>query len=83
MKYDSLTPLTDVGLAAPAVRALHGAGYHTLGDVANASDAKLASLHGFGPNGLKRLRLALADVGLRDQGDAKPTEPNPSSTERK
>jgi hypothetical protein len=30
MKYHAFTPLADIGLAAPAVRALNGAGYHTV-----------------------------------------------------
>jgi len=77
MKYNALTPIADIGLAAPAVRALNGAGYHTLKDVANVSEAELASLHGFGPNAQKRLSLALADAGLCDSVGTKPTDPGP------
>jgi len=74
MKYHAFTPLADIGLAAPAVRALNGAGYQTLKEVANASEAELASLHGFGPNGQKRLLQALADAGLRDSVGTKLTD---------
>ncbi|GLV53452.1 hypothetical protein KDH_03060 [Dictyobacter sp. S3.2.2.5] len=72
MKYTASTPVADIGLAAPAVRALHGAGYHTLQEVAGVSAKELASLHGFGPNGQKKLHQALTDAGLRDSIDAKP-----------
>lgn len=77
MKYNALTPIADIDLAAPAVRALSGAGYHTLNDVANVSEAELASLHGFGPNAQKQLHQALADAGLCDPVDTKPTDPGP------
>jgi hypothetical protein len=52
------------GLAAPARRALAGAGYKTLADVAGASESKLAQLHGMGPNALRILREKLARRGL-------------------
>lgn len=74
MKYHAFTPLADIGLAAPAVRALNGAGYQTLKEVANVSEAELASLHGFGPNAQKRLHQALADAGLRDSVGTKLTD---------
>lgn len=77
MKYGALTSIANIGLAAPAVRALDGAGYHTLKDVAEISDEDLASLHGFGPKALKQLHQALADAGLRDLEDTKPTDPGP------
>jgi hypothetical protein len=76
MKYNAFTPIADIGLSAPAMRALNGAGYQTLKDVANVSGAQLASLHGFGPNGQKRLRQALVDAGLRNSIDTKATDLN-------
>jgi pimeloyl-ACP methyl ester carboxylesterase len=75
MKYGATTPIAKIGLAAPAVRALNGAGYQTLLDVAKVNDADLASLHGFGPKALKQLHQVLADAGLRDPGDTKPKDP--------
>lgn len=79
MKYNAFTSIADIGLSAPAVRALNGAGYCTLQDVAKVSEAKLASLHGFGPSGLKRLRQALADADLHDSASVKPTNPEAGS----
>ncbi|MGZ3676421.1 MAG: DNA-directed RNA polymerase subunit alpha C-terminal domain-containing protein [Ktedonobacterales bacterium] len=76
MTYDASTPITNIGLAAPAVRALHGAGYKTLGDLAGVREAELASLHGFGPNGQKKLNQALAEAGLHDPADTKPDSPS-------
>ena len=52
------------GLAAPARRALAGAGYRTLEQLAGASEAEVERLHGSGPNALERLRRALAARGL-------------------
>jgi hypothetical protein len=52
------------GLAAPARRALAGAGYRTLADVAGASEGALARLHGMGPNAMRILREKLAEKGL-------------------
>ncbi|GCE09902.1 DNA-directed RNA polymerase subunit alpha C-terminal domain-containing protein [Dictyobacter aurantiacus] len=72
MEYTASTPITDIGLSAPAVRALHGAGYHTLQEVAGVSARELASLHGFGPNGQKKLHQALVDAGLHDSIEMKP-----------
>ncbi|HEX8033519.1 MAG TPA: DNA-directed RNA polymerase subunit alpha C-terminal domain-containing protein [Ktedonobacterales bacterium] len=76
MTYDAFSPITNIGLAAPAVRALHGAGYKTLGDLTGVSEAELASLHGFGPNGQKKLNQALAEAGLRDPVDTQPNDPS-------
>jgi len=52
------------GLAAPAKRALVGAGYASLKQVAKATEGELSALHGFGPNGLKILKALLAKQGL-------------------
>jgi hypothetical protein len=52
------------GLAAPAVRALVGAGYMRLEQLAEASETEIKQLHGIGPNALKQLHSALAAKGL-------------------
>lgn len=51
-------------LAAPARRALLGAGCTRLEDVAKMSEAEVMALHGIGPNAMKQLRRALAEQGL-------------------
>jgi hypothetical protein len=51
-------------LAAPARRALDGAGYFRLEQLTKVTEAELASLHGIGPNALEQLRAALAEKGL-------------------
>ena len=53
-----------IGLSAPARRALVGAGYLRLEQLANLSEAELKQLHGVGPNALKQLRYALGAKGL-------------------
>jgi pimeloyl-ACP methyl ester carboxylesterase len=77
MKYSASTPITDIGLAAPAVRALYGAGYHNLQDLANVSESELASLRGVGPRAQNQLRQALAEAGLRPPMNTKPKDPGP------
>jgi predicted Fe-Mo cluster-binding NifX family protein len=52
------------GVSAPALRALHGAGYTKLKDLARAKEADLALLHGMGPKALGILKAALKDAGL-------------------
>ena len=52
------------GLAAPARRALVGAGYLRLEQLTRLSEAELKQLHGVGPNALKQLRHALEARGL-------------------
>lgn len=47
------------GLAAPARRALVGAGYVRLEQLSRLSEAEIKQLHGIGPNALKQLRSAL------------------------
>jgi hypothetical protein len=56
------------GLSQPAVRALHGAGYTRLEQLAGVSEAEVRQLHGIGPNALRQLRLALAARGLSFAG---------------
>jgi DNA repair protein RadC len=51
-------------LAAPARRALIGAGYVRLEQLTKVSEAELKQLHGIGPNALKQLRRALEARGL-------------------
>lgn len=52
------------GLAAPAVRALVGAGYVRLEQLAQVSEDEIKQLHGIGPNAIKQLRQALSANGL-------------------
>lgn len=52
-------------LAAPARRALEGAGLTTLARLARRTEAEVAELHGMGPSALKRLKAALAKAGLK------------------
>ena len=58
------TPIPVERLAAPAQRALAGAGYTTLEQLAQVSEAKVKELHGIGPNALKILREALGSHGM-------------------
>ncbi|MEZ4732976.1 MAG: alpha/beta fold hydrolase [Caldilineaceae bacterium] len=55
-------------IGAPALRALTGAGYHSLEELAHVSEANLAKLHGMGPKALGILRAALAAKGLAFAG---------------
>lgn len=67
MKNQSPTPAeSDLpsGLAHPAMRALTGAGYTRLEQLAEISEAEIKQLHGSGPNALKQLRAALDASGL-------------------
>ena len=52
------------GLAAPARRALAGAGVRSLDDVARRREPEVAALHGMGPNAMRVLREKLAAKGL-------------------
>ena len=60
-RYESNLPRE---LAAPARRALLGAGCTRLEDVAKMSEAEVMALHGIGPNAMKQLRRALPEQGL-------------------
>ncbi len=51
-------------LAAPARRALSGAGFTRLEQLTQASESAIKDLHGIGPNALEQLRHALAARGL-------------------
>jgi len=61
IQQDSNLPIE---LAAPARRALIAAGYTRLDQIARASEAEIAQLHGIGSNALQQLRRALAANGL-------------------
>ena len=52
------------GLAAPARRALAGAGYSRLEQLTDLTEAEVRQLHGMGPRAIEQLRLALAARGL-------------------
>ena len=51
-------------LSAPARRALSGAGYTHLDQLAQVSESDLEKLHGMGPTALAALRAALDERGL-------------------
>lgn len=57
------------GLAAPARRALDGAGYMRLEQFTRVREAEIKKLHGVGPNALKQLRDALAAKGMLFAGE--------------
>lgn len=61
-----MTPESDLpkGLAKPAQRALAGAGYTRLDQLAKVTEADIEGLHGIGKNALTLLRQALAEKGL-------------------
>ncbi len=52
------------GLAQPALRALAGAGYDHLEQLAAAPESGVCELHGIGPNALQKLRNAMSALGL-------------------
>jgi hypothetical protein len=51
-------------IGAPATRALNGAGYQSLRELAGVPRAELAKLHGMGPKALGILQEALEEHGL-------------------
>lgn len=53
------------GLARPALRALHAAGYLNLRQLSKATEQDVAALHGMGPKALALLRAALEARKLR------------------
>jgi len=62
-----MTPLESdlpIDLAAPARRALIGAGYLRLEQLTNVSETELKQFHGIGPNAIAKLRRALGVKGL-------------------
>ena len=58
----SLDTLPKIG--SPATRALHGAGYTTLRQLAGIPRSELAKLHGMGPKALGILQAALEQHNL-------------------
>ena len=58
----SLDTLPKIG--APATRALQGAGYTTLRQLAGIPRSELAKLHGMGPKALGMLQAALEQHNL-------------------
>ena len=58
------------GLSAPAKRALAGAGYTQIEQLAGATEAHILQLHGIGPSAMPLLREALAGKGLSFKGTA-------------
>jgi hypothetical protein len=52
------------GLAAPARRALAGAGYSRLEQFTQLTEAEVRKLHGMGPRAIEQIRVALAAKGL-------------------
>ena len=54
----------ELGLAAPARRALVDAGLTKVSQLSKWKRAAIADLHGMGPNALKKLNKALSDKGL-------------------
>ena len=55
-------------LAAPARRALEGAGLTTLARIARKTEAEVMALHGMGPNAMTKLRVSLRKSGLAFSG---------------
>ncbi len=51
-------------LAAPAQRALAGAGYKNLEDMARVSEGQIKRLHGIGPRAIETLKNALREQGM-------------------
>ena len=56
-------------LAAPARRALTGAGYTRLEDLTKVEESAVMRLHGMGPNAMEALRKALEERGLSFRTD--------------
>ena len=52
-------------VAAPARRALEGAGLTTLAKLSKKNEDQLRELHGMGPNAMSKLRAALARDGRK------------------
>ena len=58
-------------LAAPAQRALAGAGIQRLQQLIKFSEGEIKQLHGIGPNALTQLRRALRAKGLSFSNEKK------------
>jgi hypothetical protein len=64
------------GLSKPAQRALAGAGYQRLEQLAEISEADLKKLHGMGPKAIGQLRDALGAKGLSFAGEKTTQQPH-------
>ena len=62
-KNDPLKHNFPAGLAQPALRALHAAGYTRLVQLMKVKEADLLKLHGMGPKAIAILRIALEADG--------------------
>ncbi len=69
MSTNSSTSIDSLGLAAPAIRALHGAGYTHLEQLTRVRVTELNKLHGLGPKTIRQLREALAARNLSFAGE--------------
>lgn len=69
-------------LAAPAVRALTGAGITTLNQVSQKTTYQLLELHGIGQNAIDTLRAALVERGMSFAGEAAVTSELPKNIGR-
>jgi hypothetical protein len=56
-------------IAAPARRALEGAGIKTLADLSLRSESEILKLHGMGPGSIPKLRKALKSEGYSFRED--------------
>ena len=68
-------------LAAPAQRALAGAGIQNLRQLSKFSETEIKQMHGIGPNALQQLRGALDNRGLSfasEKGDLPTNIGNPA-----
>lgn len=63
-QYEQIESDFPQGLAAPARRALYGAGIQCLEQLTKLSEEQVGQLHGIGPNALTSLRRALKARGL-------------------
>lgn len=59
-------------VGAPALRALHEAGYRTMADLEGVPEEDLAALHGVGQKALRLLREELARRNPPTRGDLRP-----------
>ena len=58
-------PVSDLPkLAAPAQRALKGAGVDSLAKLARFREVEVMAFHGMGPNAMKTLKAAMKQAGL-------------------
>lgn len=65
MRHEDQPNNLPAALAAPAQRALAGAGYTHLEQLTQVTEAEILALHGMGPKAMELLRGALAEQGLQ------------------